>query len=202
MPRYTPNGTPEGVEKRMSAKLKRERAVKARTQGKTWQQVADEVGYSSPGSASAAVSEYFKNYPSPHVEELRAIENLKLDEREQDLLKVLVAEHIVIQQGRVVTRFIGWMTGDDGKVMLDSDGKMVPKLEEIIDHDPILRVVNMLLAVYTRRAKLNGLDAVIEKDADDDKTVDEEIVELVQAMVEAGPLQVPEGHPEKIKAEK
>jgi hypothetical protein len=173
--------------------------VQLRVRGKTWQQIADEVGYSHPASAATAVREYFTSYPSPHVEELRAIENLKLDEREQDLLKVLVAEHIVIQQGRVVTRFVGWMTGDDGQVMFDSDGKMVPKLEEIVDHDPILRVVNMLLAVYTRRAKLNGLDAMPDKKDDEDGSVDAEIVELVQAMVEAGPLQVPEGHPEKVE---
>ena len=193
---------PESVSRRVTAKEKREKAVSLRVRGKTWQQIADEVGYSGPGAAFGAVQDYLDKYPSPHVDSLRAIENLKLDEREQDLLKVLVAEHIVIQQGRVVTRFVGWMTDDSGQVMFDSDGKMVPKLEEIVDHDPILRVVNVLLAVYTRRAKLNGLDAMPEKADKEDESVDEEIRQLVQEMTETGNAVVLEAHPESMKASK
>jgi hypothetical protein len=193
---------PESVRRSLTGNAKAEHAAKLRVQGKTWQQIADEVGFSGRGAACKAVTDYFRKAPPPDVETMRAIENEKLDEREQDLLKILVAEHIVVQNGKVVTRFVGWMTDDDGQVMRDHEGKMVPKLEEVVDHDPIIRVVNVLLAVYTRRAKLNGLDAQIEKGDKEDESVDEEIRQLVQEMTEAGNATVLEAHPESMKASK
>jgi hypothetical protein len=169
--------------------------------GKTWQQIADEVGYSSPASAYAAVREYFKNYPpSPGVEALRRIENEKLDALEDKMWEVIRASHAVVNQRGVVSQYkldgngrVILLRDETGEFMTTADGKPMYETEPLDDDAPVVQAVRTLVQVYNRRAKLNGLDMPIKIEVDSGE-VDQEIVELVQEMQTMGVPAVPKGH--------
>jgi transposase-like protein len=191
------------VRRKTVAKEKRERAVTLRTIGKTWQQIADEVGYASPGAAYKAVQDYFTEYPSPDVEALRTQENLKLDQVEQEYWTIIAKGHPVVSAKGIVTRYILDANGRR-KNLRDETGEFVYyqrgdenvpvyETEELDDDDPTIKALHGLVAVYTRRAKLNGLDMPTKLEIDNGE-VDKEIVELVEAMVVSGEPQIPLGH--------
>lgn len=189
---------PATVARRESAKQKRARAVKLRIQSKTWQEIADEVGYTTPAAACTAVREYFKDYPAPEIEELRAIENQKLDVLEQAALAILARFHVTVSQGRVMQvpkqplEFL--RDPDTGEIVHNQKtGFPLYVMEDIRDDGPENQAVNTLLKCMDRRAKLNGLDAPVRLEVDNG-AVDAEIVELVEQMTRAGAPSVPEGH--------
>lgn len=185
---------PAAVAKSEQAKQRQAKAVRMRTEGYTWQQIADELGWSNPGNAHRAVASYFANYPVPDADELRQQENEKLDDLERAVRAVLQREHVVIQHGKVVGRFMGWMTDDDGQVITGNDGKPVAKLEEIVDDEPILKAVAQLLRIAERRAKLNGIDRPIVVRIEDEGALDSEIEELFGAL-KTNEVTTPPGHP-------
>lgn len=186
---------------RLTAKYKREKSVALRVRGKTWAQIADEVGYSGPAAACAAVQEYLRQYPHPEADELRDIENIKLDYLEQKVHEEYLSKsHVVIaSSGKVATRNVGILTDDEGRPMFDGRGHPIYATEEVEDHEPIIRGVKTLLDISARRAKLNGLDTVVIKAEVDDGSVDKEIEDLVVAMTEQ-PVNVPMGSNEVVEA--
>lgn len=118
---------------------RRAKAVRARLEGKTWQQVADELGYSSMAHAHKDVTRALdaaRKDLALVAEQHRELELQRLDSLEASARAVLDAAHIVVQHGKVV---------------YDDDGPLV-------DHDPALRAVDRLLKIAERRAKLLGLD--------------------------------------------
>ena len=197
MPKTNPNSpaTPH----RLTARHKREKAVSLRTKGRTWAQIADEVGYSGPAAACAAVSEYLRRYPHPDVEELRDIENMKLDYLEQKTHEYMDQPHVVISSGgKVATRNVGILTDDEGRPMFNAKGFPIYATEEVEDHEPIIRGVKTLLDISARRARLNGLDTLVIREEKDDGSVDKEIEDLVSQL--APDPKVPAGSNEKVSA--
>lgn len=189
---------PDTIQRRMSAKQKRTKAAELRVQGRTWQQIADEVGYADPGTACRAVKEYLSKYPSPDVEELRAIENQKLDRLEQAALAILERFHVTVSQGRVMQvpkkplEFL--RDPDTGEIVHNQKtGFPLYVMEDLRDDGPENHAIQTLLRVMDRRAKLNGLDAPVRVQVDDG-SMDSEIVELVEQMTRAGAPSIPEGH--------
>lgn len=57
-----------------------------RVERHTWQQIADALGYGSRGAASNAVLGYVRRLARGNANQLRDIENLKLDDDEAELL--------------------------------------------------------------------------------------------------------------------
>lgn len=189
---------PETVRIRLSARQKQARAAELRLQSYTWQQIADAVGYSNQGTAYREVMRYFKNNPSPEVEELRAQENEKLDRLEGDMLAILASRHIVVNNKGIVGRYTGKVQRDefgDPMYVEAPDGSMKPvyEIEELQDDDPAIRAAQAILRIMDRRAKLNGLDKPIKVEIDDGG-VDKEIEGLVAALTAQGEPVVPEGH--------
>jgi len=184
----------------LTAKHKREKAIALRTKGRTWQQVADEIGYSGPAAACNAVQEYLRQYPSPDAEELRAVENLKLDYLEQKVHEDYLSKpHVVVTaSGKVATRNVGIMTDDEGQPIFDSKGHPVYATEEVEDNEPVIRGVKALLDIAARRAKLNGLDTLVIREEKDDGTVDKEIEDLVGQIL-AEPANVPLASNERVE---
>src|SRR6185437_5385354 len=109
---------PRQTRARVEAKKKREIAVEALVKGYDWDAVAILAGYSSRGSACQAVNEYLRSYPVEELEEWRSLENLKLNRLEREVWKVLDAEHVVIQHGKSVGRFMGWQTDPENPAQL------------------------------------------------------------------------------------
>jgi len=188
--------SPDGVSRSLSAKKKREKAAIARARGRTWVQVADEAGYTSPGTACKAVQDYFAQHPTEDAEQWRAQENMKLDYLEQSTLEMRDKNHVVVQNGKVVTRFVGWLSDEDGHLVRDPDGRLIPMTEEIPDDGPVERANALLLRIYERRARLNGLDTMVVKAEIDDHTIDNEIEDLVSQF--AGPAEVPQASNETV----
>lgn len=185
---------PRQTRARVEAKKKREIAVEALVKGYDWDAVAILAGYSSRGSACQAVNEYLRGYPVEELEEWRSLENLKLNRLEREVWKVLDAEHVVIQHGKIVGRFAGYATDPEThEVLRDNDGKPIATYDEVTDHDPALRAVAQLLRIYERRAKLNGLDAPVVIRVEDEEGLDTEI-ETLMGQLNQNLVSVPEGH--------
>lgn len=189
---------PETVRIRLTAKEKRAKAAALRVQARTWQQIADECGYGNPGTAYKAVQQHFKEYPSPDVEELRRVENEKLDKLEQAALGILARQHVVISQGRIVGRYTGRIMRDEtGEFMYrEKDGKILPvyEIEELEDDGPLMQAITTVLRIMDRRAKMNGTDVPVVKEETDDGSVDQEIAALVEEIVATGDMVIPQGH--------
>jgi len=194
---------PESVQARLNARQKRERAVQLRIQSYTWSQIASAVGYASPSAAYQAVVEYFKKYPSPDADQLRQMENEKLDRLEGDMIAILERQHIVVNTKGIVGRYTGRIQRDElGEPMYaeGSDGKLRPvyEIQELQDDDPAIRAASTILQIHKRRAALNGLDMPVKIQLDDG-SVDDEIRELVEALVAKGEPQVPAGSNEEVQ---
>lgn len=163
---------------------KRQAAMHARIRGKTWDQVAEEAGYADAGTACRAVREYFRTYPHEDADELREQENVKLDYLEQSTLQYIEQEHVLVaSSGVVATRRIGILTDEDGRPIFDGKGAPIYRTEEVRDHEPTLRGNKMLLDIYARRARLNGLDIPVTASEQDTGEEDASVVLLMEQFV-------------------
>lgn len=134
------------------------KAADLRARGRTYQQIADELGYSNKGDAfravehalAAVVKESGKAVLHFELERLDA-ELARLDALEETVRKVLKARHITVSNGRVIIH--------------------PDTLEPMEDDGPVLQAVDRLLKIEEsrrrngeRRAKLTGIEAAIKVD--------------------------------------
>lgn len=127
-------------------------ACRLRSNGYTYQRIADALGYSDKGEAHHAVSRALKATAQEAADEVRTLELSRLD-AELDRLAgleaaardVLTREHLTISHGHIVK---------------DKDGKPIP------DDAPVLQAIDRLVRIEDarrrngeRRSKLLGLDA-------------------------------------------
>lgn len=76
------------------------RLVRLRAQGLTYEQIAEEEGYSDKGAARHALIRALKRHEAENVTELRALENLRLDTDERALRRIITSstskpEHLI-----------------------------------------------------------------------------------------------------------
>lgn len=178
---------PATAKVRLDAKAKAETALSLRVRSWTWDAIAREVGYTSGSTAYTAVQRYLEKVPpSPDVEDMRTIENLKLDELERKAFEVLDRHHVVVSNGKIMGRLTGRIRRDEtGEFMYREVGnRVLPvyEVEELGDDDPALRAITTIRQLMERRARLNGLDRPVKIEIDDG-AVDAEIVEIVEALV-------------------
>ncbi|MFI9079131.1 hypothetical protein ACIGW8_22120 [Streptomyces sioyaensis] len=119
------------------------RAAELRSQGRTYKQIAEELGLADKGEAWRAVDRARKDIVRPAAERLIAAEAAQLDTLYVEALEVLERNHITVNNGRIIT-MRDPATGED--VPLPDDG---PKLAA-------LQVALKLRESYRR---LYGLDA-------------------------------------------
>lgn len=113
------------------------RAAELRAQGKTFQQIADELGLANKGDAHHAVERALAEIVKGPAEALRDLELSRLDTMYEAAMGVLERQHVTVSNGKVVH------LSDDP---LPDDG-------------PVLQAIDRLLKIQERRAKLLGLDA-------------------------------------------
>lgn len=137
-------------------------AARLRADGRTYQQIADELGFSDRSNAHKAVQRALAAAPVEAAEEVRKIELDKLDRLERTALEVMGRKHVFVQQGHVVRRRIGVERDADGIERLDMDGNPIPVYEDVLDDGPTLKAIETLLRVAERRARLLGLDTPVK----------------------------------------
>lgn len=111
-------------------------ALKHRREGLTFRGIAEAMGCSA-STAYRLVKQGLAEYIGEPAAELRQLESERLDDLISRAYKVLMADHIVVQHGKIVR---------------DEDGN------PIRDHGPTLAAINTLKSLSAELRKLHGLD--------------------------------------------
>lgn len=112
-------------------------AAKLRVRGRTYQQIADELGYASPGAAHDAVSRSLAESVRVPFEQQRELALNQLDQLAFEAWNIVQARHCVVSAGKVMS----------------VDG------EPLSDPRPVLDALAVLVRIEERKARLLGLDA-------------------------------------------
>jgi hypothetical protein len=118
-------------------------AARMRAQSKTYQEIADALGYADKGAAYYGVDRALKAVVREPAENLRKLQRARLDEMRVVARKVMLSTHYAHSAGRLILS----PTGEDG----------APK--PLVDDMPKLAAVDRLLRIEEREAKLEGTDA-------------------------------------------
>ncbi|MFE3004232.1 MULTISPECIES: hypothetical protein [unclassified Streptomyces] len=112
-------------------------AARLRTQGWTYQRIADHLKFKQRADAYNAVKRVLDATVREAGEDIRALELERLDRLEAAANEVLERQHVTVSNGRVVSL---------NDAPLPDDG-------------PVLAAIDRLLKIQERRARLLGLDA-------------------------------------------
>jgi hypothetical protein len=154
---------------RLQAAQKVRRALQLRTEGYTWPQVAEQVGYSSAQHACRAVTDYFKKVPSEDADSLRATET----------------EHLMMlrREAMALLRATQYVVSAKGDLVRDDDGRLV---QDIQHRD---RAINTLVRISESLRRLHGADqparlaVTIEEEIAIDADIDVFISEMTNSAV-------------------
>lgn len=111
-------------------------AARLRAEGRTYQQIANELGYADKGEAWRGVQRCIREVRQEAGAELIAVEAAELDRLYTEALGVLERDHVLVQFGKVI----------------EVDG--VPE----IDTAPKLAAIDRLVRIRESYRKLFGLD--------------------------------------------
>lgn len=131
-------------------------AARLRAEGKTYDQIAEALGYTDRSLAHRAVERALAAAVREPAESLRQLELIRLDALWIEAVKVMTTEHITVNNGRVI----------------EVDG--VP----LKDDQPTLQAIDRLLKIMERRAKLVGLDSAAKVEVLSVDALDREIAKL------------------------
>lgn len=121
------------------------RALKLRQTGMSYTDIARACGFKSKQNAFAAVKTLINRHEAESVEELRAIENLRID-----ALQEMIWPDVTPPDAETFERM-------DTKALIAAKASL-------------LETVDRVLRIMERRAKLNGLDAPVQTE---NKNIDE-----------------------------
>ncbi|MFE4716850.1 hypothetical protein ACFRLW_10415 [Streptomyces sp. NPDC056728] len=139
-PHHAPGGR---FERGMDTVRRDAAAAELRAQKRTYQQIADELGFGNRGDAWRAVLRAKADVARPAVTKLIQAESGELDDLYVMALEVIEANHVVVSHGKVVTR-------------LDPESGEEKPLQ---DNGPKLQAIQTALRVRESYRKLHGLDA-------------------------------------------
>jgi hypothetical protein len=142
-------------------------AAELRARGMPLWEIAGKLGYSNESGASKAIARALAAVPAEGVAELRALECERLDQLTRQLFTLLDTKYPLLIPGRE---------------LVDQNGAPVA------DPGPILAVVDRLMRISQRRARLLGLDAPVKRETE----------ELTQPA--RGALELTAGHLELLRA--
>lgn len=124
-----------------------------RRDGMTPTQIADELDYSDTYIKKCLASA-LKTIIIDNVEDLRKVENQKLDRLEKEVIAVLQAFHPLVSAGEVVR---DTLDDPNGVPLINPEtGKLVTY--KLTDAGPVLAAVAKAISIMERRAKMLGLD--------------------------------------------
>lgn len=135
-------------------------AAALRAQGRTFDQIAAELRFSSRAKAYEAVRRAYADIPYEGAEEARRLDLERIDRLIEHCWAVMEREHLTVSQGRIIGKRIGWERDEvTGEVLRDADGEPVPVYEDILDDGPGMTAVREIRGLLERRAKITGYDA-------------------------------------------
>jgi len=135
-------------------------AAALRASGRTFDQIAAELRFSSRAKAYEAVQRAYADIPYEGVEEARRLDLERIDRLIGHCWAVMLREHLTISQGRIVGKRVGWERDEaTGEVLRDGDGAPVPVYEDILDDGPGMTAVREIRGLLERRARITGYDA-------------------------------------------
>lgn len=152
---------PASRAKRADTAQRRRQAIDMRMAGASYQQIADELGYSSRGAACQDVTRALE---TAVVEQARSVEAYR--EEELQRLDALLAEAWAILKRQHVTVSHGRLIYDDRTG------------EPLLDDGPTLAAIDRILKIQERRAKFLGLDAPTRHEVVSVDVIDAEITRL------------------------
>lgn len=141
------------------------RALALRKQHLTYDQIAEQLGLSSKSAAYAAVQRALARVPYEAADEVRQIENERLEQMARRTLAVMVGTHVRLSGGEIVR---------------DEHGN------PLTDPMPVLKAVDSMLKIMERRARLLGLDAPVDVNMITSTQVDIEIARLSAELLSKG----------------
>jgi hypothetical protein len=157
-----------------TATAKHAEAVRLRSEGFSYDEIARQLGYRDKASAYNAVQRTLTREVREPADELRQIELIRLDSLWMQAMGVLTRSHVTVSNGKVVT--------------INRDGETVP----VPDDAPVLQAIDRLVKIMERRSKLLGLDAPAKVEVMNLDQIDAEITKLERELgrSEAGPAPV------------
>lgn len=145
---------------RTAAERRRDyRAAELHGQGWSYQRIADELGFASRGHAHNAVMRAYADMPTEEAQQARQADLDRIDRLIEQAWEVMLTPHLTVNNGKVIRRFVGLETDEDGIERLDMDGKPIPVFENVYDDGPRLAAVNAIKGLLERRARIFGYDA-------------------------------------------
>jgi hypothetical protein len=137
-------------------------AARLRARGLTFQQIADQLGYSDRSAARLGWKRIIDGVVIEAREDVVKLELDKLDTMEREVLRVMETFHFVVSDGRIV------FTGD----------KDDPERTPLHDDGPILAAIDRWVKISAHRAKLLGAFAPTRSEVVTLDVVDAEIRKL------------------------
>ncbi len=146
-------------------------AARLFSRGRTYQQIADELGYSDKRNAYRAVKEAFAQLPSEDIPELRASQRTLIAALKAEAIAVMERDHVHISQG--------------GKVVRDDNGNIV------LDDGPKLAAINTLDRLLARESVIEGtpMPTRTRLELSGDAGREEELKEIIRKFRERGGAQ-------------
>jgi hypothetical protein len=138
--------------KRAEVAARRDRAVRLRIEGQSWQVIADQLGYASRGAACQDVAralDFALKEQKISTDQWRELQLQRLDALRAKVWGVVERRHVALSGGTVV-RDVDPISGETST---------------IVDDGPTLAAVDRLLKIEEREARLRGLDAPVTVDA-------------------------------------
>lgn len=117
-------------------------AADLKANGRTYQQIADELGYADRGEAWRGVKRALVDIVREPAERLIQTEAAELDTLYVEAIEILGRNHITVSNGRIIT-------------MADETGREIP----LPDDGPKLVALNTAVKIRESYRKLYGLDA-------------------------------------------
>lgn len=175
----TPARNRQGRYTRGVATMRRDiEAADLRARGHSYGEIATIMGFASRATAFHAVERAIADLDREPVEAVRRMELHRLDIMYKAALGVLERQHLMVSQGKIISRVIGTTVNQD-------TGEVVPIFEELTDDAPVLQAIDRLIKIQERRARLLGLDAPARLELMTMDAIDAEIARL-QAELGAG----------------
>jgi hypothetical protein len=134
-------------------------AAALRAKGRTFDQIAAELRFSSRAKAYEAVQRAYADIPYEGAEEARRLDLERIDRLIEYCTAVMEREHLTVNNGKVIRHFVGIERDEDGIERLDLDGKPIPVFEDVLDDGPGMTAVREIRGLLERRAKMTGYDA-------------------------------------------
>jgi len=155
----TPRGN-NGKFTRTAESRKRDyQAAELHGQGRTYQKIADELGFASRSHAREAVMRAYADMPTEEAKQARQADLERIDRLIEQAWEVMLTPHLAHNNGKVVRQFVGFELRADGTEALDADGKRIPVFADVLDDGPRLAAVVAIKGLLERRAKIFGYDA-------------------------------------------